>query len=177
MEFGSDLLEKPTHDLNGRKPVIGCFVDDSLGTRIYGPRSGLNNLCILHRHLGVSDHLGPLGCTLIFATQSYKSNIYGISPTIRNNCSSIAIFKTKSNKELMGIAEEMGGFCTPEEFLEYYEMAMNECGCGCKSEHNILFVDTSPYEGNSNFRKNLNTMLYLKTDKDKDKKTLICIQE
>jgi hypothetical protein len=167
LEFGSDLQEKPTHYLNGRKPVIACFVDDALGTRIYGPKSGLNNLCILHRHLGVSEHLGALGITMLFSTQSYRSNVYGISPTIRNNCTSIAIFKTKSNKELMGIAEEIGGFCTVEEFMEYYEMAMNECGCGCKSAHNILFVDTSPYPGNSNFRKNLNKMLYLKGDENK----------
>ena len=158
-EFGEEM-KKPTHYLDGRKPVIACFVDDALGTKIYGNKSGLSNLVILHRHLGVSKALGSaLGITMIFATQSYKSNVYGISPTIRNNCTSIAIFKTKSDKELQGIQEEIAGFCTREEFMNVYEQAMHECGCGCKSDHNILFVDTSPHDGNSNFRKNMNCQI------------------
>jgi hypothetical protein len=161
-EFGEEM-EKPKHYLDGRKPVIACFIDDALGTRIYGNKSGLSNLVILHRHLGVSKALGSaLGITMIFATQSYKSNVYGISPTIRNNCTCIAIFKTKSDKELQGIAEEVAGFCTKDQFMDVYEQAMTECGCGCKSEHNVLFIDTSPHEGNSHFRKNMNTMLYPK---------------
>lgn len=168
-EFGEEMT-KPKHYLDGRKPVIACFVDDALGTKIYGNKSGLSNLVILHRHLGVSKALGlALGITMIFATQSYKSNVYGISPTIRNNCTSIAIFKTKSEKELLGIAEEVAGFCTKEEFMSVYDQAMHECGCGCISDHNILFIDTSPHEGNSNFRKNMNCMLYPKDWSDKKK--------
>jgi hypothetical protein len=148
--------EKPKHYLNGRKPVIACFFDDALGTRIYGPKSGLNNLTILHRHLGVSEYLGALGVTLIFASQSYKSNHYGISPTIRNNCTSIAVFKTKSEKELQGIYEEVAGFCTRDEFQSVYDQAMEGF------EHNILYIHTSPKENNSNFRKNLNEQIYPK---------------
>jgi len=159
-EFGEEM-EKPKHYLDGRKPVIACFIDDALGTKIYGNKSGLSNLVILHRHLGVSRALkSALGITIIFATQSYKSNVYGISPTIRNNCTSLAIFQTKSEKELQGISEEVAGFCTKEEFMNVYEQAMSACGCGCKPEHNILFIDTSPHEGNSHFRKNMNKMLY-----------------
>ena len=158
-EFGEEM-QKPKHYLDGRKPVICCFIDDSLGTKIYGNKSGLSNLVILHRHLGVSKALGSaLGITMIFATQSYKSNVYGISPTIRNNCTSLAVFQTKSEKELLGIAEEVAGFCTKEEFLDVYNQAMTECDCGCKAEHNVLFIDTSAYEGNSNFRKNMNCMI------------------
>jgi hypothetical protein len=165
-------MEKPKHYLNGKKPVIACFTDDALGTRIYGPKSGLNNLCILHRHLGVSEYLGALGITLIFSTQSYRSNHYGISPCIRNNCTSIVIFKTKSEKELQGIYEEVAGFCSREEFQSVYDQAMGGCGCGCvANEHNVLFIDTSPYKGNSNFRQNLNRMLYprVKTIEDTKK--------
>jgi len=159
-EFG-EKMEKPKHYLDGRKPVICCFVDDALGTKIYGNKSGLSNLVILHRHLGVSKALeSALGITMIFATQSYKSNVYGISPTIRNNCTSLAVFQTKSDKELQGIAEEVAGFCTKEEFMDVYEQAMTACGCGCKPEHNVLFIDTSPHEGNSHFRKNMNCMIY-----------------
>lgn len=159
-EFG-EAMEKPKHYLDGRKPVICAFIDDSLGTRIYGNKSGLSNLVILHRHLGVSKALeSALGITMIFATQSYKSNVYGISPTIRNNCTSLAVFQTKSDKELQGIAEEVAGFCTKEEFMDVYNQAMTACGCGCKPEHNVLFIDTSPHEGNSHFRKNMNKMLY-----------------
>jgi hypothetical protein len=166
-EFGENM-EKPKHYLDGRKPVICCFVDDALGTKIYGNKSGLSNLVILHRHLSVSKALeSALGITMIFATQSYKSNVYGISPTIRNNCTSIAIFKTKSEKELLGIAEEVAGFCTKEEFMDVYEQAMTECGCGCKAEHNVLFIDTAPHEGNSHFRKNMNKMLYANSNNEK----------
>lgn len=159
-EFGEEM-EKPKHYLDGRKPVIACFVDDGLGTKIYGNKSGLNNLVILHRHLSVSKALGSaLGITMIFATQSYKSNVYGISPTIRNNCTSLAVFQTKSEKELQGIAEEVAGFCTKDEFMDVYNQAMTACGCGCKPEHNVLFIDTSPHEHNSHFRKNMNKMIY-----------------
>lgn len=162
-EFGEEM-QKPKHYLDGRKPVIACFIDDSLGTKIYSSKSGLSNLVILHRHLGVSKALGSaLGVSMIFATQSYKSNVYGISPTIRNNCTSLAVFQTKSDKELQGIAEEVAGFCTKEEFMDVYNQAMNECGCGCKAEHNVLFIDTSPHEGNSNFRKNMNCMIRPRT--------------
>ena len=158
-EFG-ERMERPKHYLDGRKPVICCFVDDALGTKIYGNKSGLSNLVILHRHLGVSKALqSPLGITMIFAVQSYKSNVYGISPTIRNNCTSLAVFQTKSEKELQGIAEEVAGFCTKEEFMDVYNQAMTACGCGCKPEHNVLFIDTSPHEGNSHFRKNMNCMI------------------
>jgi hypothetical protein len=158
-EFG-ERMEKPKHYLDGRKPVICAFIDDALGTKIYGNKSGLSNLVILHRHLSVSKALeSALGITMIFATQSYKSNVYGISPTIRNNCTSLAVFQTKSDKELQGIAEEVAGFCTKEEFMDVYEQAMTACGCGCKPEHNVLFIDTSPHEGNSHFRKNMNCMI------------------
>ena len=163
-EFGEEM-QKPKHYLDGRKPVICCFIDDSLGTKIYGNKSGLSNLVILHRHLGVSKALGSaLGITMIFATQSYKSNVYGISPTIRNNCTSLAVFQTKSEKELLGIAEEVAGFCTKEEFLDVYNKAMTECDNGCKAEHNVLFIDTSPYDGNSHFRKNMNCMIRPRTN-------------
>jgi len=157
--FG-ERFEKPEHWLNGRKAVIAVFIDDALGTRIYGSKSGLNNLVILHRHLGVSKHKGALGITMFFATQSYKSNVYGISPTIRNNCTSIVIGRTKNMKELEGIADEVGSFCTRSEFMDVYEQAIAECGCGCLSRHNMLFIDTNPHEGNSHFRKNMNKMLY-----------------
>jgi hypothetical protein len=159
--FGDDL-EKPKHWLNGRKGIIACFIDDALGSRIYGSKSGLNNLVILHRHLGVSKHMGALGITMFFATQSYKSNCFGISPTIRNNATSIAIGRTKNIRELEGIADEVGSFCTREEFMDVYNQAMAECGCGCVSRHNILFVDTNPHPKNSHFRKNMNKMLYPK---------------
>ena len=176
-EFGEEM-QKPTHYLHGRKPVICCFVDDALGTKIYGSKSGLSNLVILHRHLGVSKALGSaLGITMIFATQSYKSNVYGISPTIRNNCTSIAVFQTKSDKELQGIAEEVGGFASKDEFMSVYNQAMTECGCGCKAEHNVLFIDTSPHEGNSNFRKNMNCMLYPKVVSDTQKPNEIKIDD
>jgi hypothetical protein len=166
-EFGEEM-KKPQHYLDGRKPVIACFIDDALGTKIYGSKSGLSNLVILHRHLGVSKALGSaLGITMIFATQSYKSNVYGISPTIRNNCTSLCVFQSKNDKELQGIAEEVGGFCTKEEFMDVYNQAMTECGCGCKAAHNVLFIDTSPHEGNSNFRKNMNCMLYPKVTSEK----------
>lgn len=167
LSYFGDELEKPKHWLNGRKAVIACFIDDALGTRIYGSKSGLNNLVILHRHLGVSKHMGALGITMFFATQSYKSNVYGISPTIRNNCTSIAIGRTKNMKELEGIADEVGSFCTREEFMDVYEQAMAECGCGCVSRHNILFIDTNPHEGCSHFRKNMDRMIYPRVGSEK----------
>jgi len=152
--FFGDRFEKPTHYLNGRKPVVALFIDDSLGTRVFSVKSGLNQLCVTHRHLAVSETLGPLGLSVFMATQSYVSNAYGINPTIRNNTTSLVLFQTKNEKELLKIAEEVGGFVTLPDFLDVYEQAMEG------SDHNVLFIDLNPYKGNSFFRKNMNQMLY-----------------
>ena len=152
--FFGDRFEKPTHYLNGRKPVVALFIDDSLGTRVFSVKSGLNQLCVTHRHLAVSETLGPLGLSVFMATQSYVSNAYGINPTIRNNTTSLVLFQTKNEKELLKIAEEVGGFVTLHDFLDVYEQAMEG------SDHNVLFIDLNPYKGNSFFRKNMNQMLY-----------------
>lgn len=152
--FEDRLFEKPTHYLNGRKPVVALFIDDSLGTRVFSSKSGLNQLCVTHRHLAVSETLGPLGLSIFMATQSYVSNAYGINPTIRNNTTSLVLFQTKNEKELLKIAEEVGGFVTLPDFLDVYHQAMEG------SDHNVLFIDLNPYKGNSFFRKNMNQMLY-----------------
>ena len=154
--FFGERFEKPTHYLNGRKPVVALFIDDSLGTRVFGVKSGLNQLCVTHRHLAVSETLGPLGLSIFMATQSYVSNAYGINPTIRNNTTSLVLFQTKNEKELFKIAEEVGGFVTLPDFLNVYEQAMEG------GEHNVLFIDLNPHKGNSFFRKNMNEMLYPK---------------
>ena len=148
-------FEPPSHRWGGRKPCIAILFDDCLGSGIFtkGIRK-LNSLTIYHRHLGQLEKGGSIGASLYFLVQSYKAQSGGISRCIRGNTTSLAIGRTKSDKELEDIAEECGGEVSRETFLKVHNQATRD------TKFDFLFVDFHVKENHpSCFRKNLDTFI------------------
>ena len=156
MEFYKNgTFEPPVHKWNGRQPCIAILFDDCLGSGIFtkGIRK-LNALTIYHRHLGQLQKGGSIGASLYFLVQSYKAQNGGISKCIRGNTTSLAIGRTKSDKELEDIAEECGGEVSKECFMKVHTQATKD------SKFDFLFIDFHKKDDHpSLFRKNLDTFL------------------
>ena len=157
----TDQFEKPEHYLDGKRCHMACVYDDCLGSVLFskGHRK-ITNMAILHRHLGsVSEQGGgALGCSMFYLTQSFKTQTGGIPKAVRNNSTSLIIFKTKSDKELQEIQEEVGGEVSKETFHKIYNYAVAEPHC-------FLFIDLHPKKNHpSKYRKCFNE--YIICDKD-----------
>ena len=98
----TDAFTEPYHWLDGRRPRLCLICDDILGSKLFskGLRK-MNNLAILHRHCGPveAEGGGALGISIFYVTQSYTIQHGGISKCIRNNCTSLILFKTKNERE------------------------------------------------------------------------------
>ena len=155
MFYQNGTFQKPRHKWGGRKPHMAILFDDVMGSLLFtkGIRK-LNKMTIFHRHLGQLEEGGALGCSLYFLVQSYKAQAGGISKTIRNQATTIVLFKTKNDKELQEVQEECSGEISKETFYQIYEQAT-------EGEHNALVIDLH-YKKDihpSGFRKNLDTFL------------------
>lgn len=156
LEFGNDItnFEKPYHKYGGKKPVIAIFFDDCQGSDVFKSSGKLSNMVIKHRHLGKT-HDGALGCSLLFATQSYTSNSMGLPKSIRTNLTHMLVFKNKNINELRAIAAECAGEVDEEEFFKLYDMAI-------RSQHDFLFIDFAKKDEHpSMFRRNFDEWLVL----------------
>ena len=140
----------PTHTWNGRRPKIACFVDDAQSTQIFRNRRFLN-LVTRHRHLGsMPDDEPSIGLSLFIAVQNYTASGGGLPKAIRGNCTHLALWKTKSDKELKQVSEELSGEVSSAKFLEIYNYCM-ESG----EPYPMMFVDMHPKkEHPSQFRLN-----------------------
>jgi hypothetical protein len=151
----TNQFEKPTHRWNFRRPRMAVMFDDCIGSGIYTKGiKKLNNMVTLHRHIGQFDEGGALGISLFFLIQSYKCSTGGLSKCIRNNVTSICLFKTKSEKELEEIAEEVSGEIDKKTFYKLYNYATDE-------PHSFLFIDLHYKKGihPSGFRKRFDQFL------------------
>lgn len=146
-------LEPPTHRWGGRAPVVGVIFDDIQGSQLLSKPRKINQLVIFHRHLGQLAAGGSIGASLYFLVQSYKSQVGGLTRTIRNQATSMILFRTKNEKELQEISEEMSGEIAPATFLKVYERATQEA-------HSFMLVDLHKKPNHpSPFRKNLNEFI------------------
>lgn len=153
--FDGDGFKAPEHRWKGRRPVIMVWFDDVMGSDIMSGRGArkLSSLCIKHRHLGALQEGGAIGISLIFNMQSYKSAQGGIPKALRGNLTLLLLGKTKSEKELLEIAEEFGSEIGVPQFLELYKQATDE-------QHSFLMIDLHPKSGHpSMFRKNLSEFI------------------
>jgi hypothetical protein len=153
--YKNGSFEPPTHKYNGRKPCIAVLFDDCLGSMLFtkGIRK-LNQMTIFHRHIGQLKDGGALGCSLFFLSQSFRCSVGGVSKTIRGNTTSLAIGRTKSEKELDEVAEEVGAEVSKDKFLELHKKATGE------DKYSYLFIDFSKKDEHpSMFRKNLDVFL------------------
>ena len=148
-------FEPPKHRWNGRKPIIGVFVDDAQNSKIMGAK--LSNLAIKHRHIGAfKDGSRALGISLFIAVQNYVSSNNGLPKAIRGNVSHIALWKTGNKKELELLAHEQSGNLPETKFYEAYNYVFDEKA----NKHDFLFIDLAPKNGSSvEFRKNYNIRL------------------
>jgi hypothetical protein len=153
--YGEDQFEPPKHRWNGRKPRIACFLDDCLGSMIYSKPRKLNALATYSRHIGQMPEGGSIGISLFFAIQSFKCKTGGLTPTIKNQCTNIILFKTKDAKELKDIAESVGGEVDEDIFMKVYDKAI-----GDGKNHEFLFIDLhKKKEHPSCFRQRFDTFI------------------
>lgn len=133
---GINDFVKPKHRWNGRKPRIAVLFDDMLGSMMYSKPRKINALATYSRHLGGLEEGGSIGVSLFFLIQSFKCQTGGLNKVIRNQATSMIIFKTKDDQELKDIGESVGGEISKEQFIKVYEEAI-----GDGSGHPFLFID------------------------------------
>jgi len=146
-----DGFAPPDHKWGGKEPVMGLIVDDAQGSSLFRSRK-YQNFVIRHRHLGQFKKGGALGCSIFTCVQNYTAQ-NGVPRAIRNNITTMALFKSKDAKELDQVSKEMSGEVSPEQFLQVYNMAI-------KDPHDFLFIDLHPKDEHlSQFRRNYETYL------------------
>lgn len=158
---GINDFVKPKHRWNGRKPRIAVLFDDMLGSMMYSKPRKVNALATYSRHLGGLEEGGSIGVSLFFLIQSFKCQTGGLNKVIRNQATSMIIFKTKDDQELKDIGESVGGEISKERFVDVYNEAI-----GDGSGHPFLFIDLHKKpEQPSMFRRRFDQ--YILVDKEK----------
>ncbi|MAO22225.1 MAG: hypothetical protein CMJ25_15870 [Phycisphaerae bacterium] len=138
LQFFSDEghFQKPTHRWNGEKVRIACIFDDMLGSGIYSRPRKLNGLSTYSRHVGSLKEGGAIGVSLFFMIQSFKCQTGGLNKVIRNQCTSMLLFKTKDKQEMKDVAESVSGEIDEELFNKVYDTAI-----GDGTDYPFLFID------------------------------------
>jgi hypothetical protein len=126
----------PKHRWGGRKPRIAVLFDDMLGSMMYSKPRKINALATYSRHLGGLKEGGSIGVSLFFLIQSFKCAVGGLNKVIRNQCTSLIMFKSKDLAEINDIADSCGGEISKDQFIKVYEEAIGD-GTG----YPFLFVD------------------------------------
>ena len=141
--------------LQGKPPVLFCFIDDAQGSKLLSTNKKMLQLALRHRHLGQfpAPRGGAVGMSLLVATQTFKSN-FGLNTAIRNNATSMIQFVCKDLSEIKQVAEAFSGEIDTDKFMELYEEATNE-------DHSFLFIDLHYKKGiqPSGFRKRFDQYL------------------
>ena len=138
LQFFSDEgnFIKPTHRWNGEKPRIAVIFDDMLGSGIYSRPRKLNGLSTYSRHVGSLKEGGAIGVSLFFMIQSFKCQTGGLNKVIRNQCTTMLLFKTKDRQEMKDVAESVSGEIGEDVFNRVYDTAI-----GDGSNYPFLFID------------------------------------
>lgn len=138
LQFFSDEgnFIKPVHRWNGEKPRIAVIFDDMLGSGIYSRPRKLNGLSTYSRHVGQLKLGGAIGVSLFFMIQSFKCQTGGLNKVIRNQCTTMLLFKTKDRQEMKDVAESVSGEISEDIFNRVYDTAI-----GDGSNYPFLFID------------------------------------
>ena len=158
LQFFNDednMFLKPTHRWNGEKPKIAVMIDDAMGSMLYAKPRKLNGLATYSRHLGQLREGGAIGCSLFFLIQSFKAQTGGLSKVIRNQATSMILFRTKDANELEDVAESVAGEIDKETFYKIYDKAI-----GDGNNYEFLFIDFHPKPNQSMFRQRFDIFLY-----------------
>lgn len=148
----------PKHRWGGRPPCIVIYFDDILGSQLMigkGARE-IARICLYHRHLGgFTDpkEPGAIGASLLFNAQAWKTSVGGLPKALRNNLTLMLLFKTKSERELAEIAEEVSGEVSEKTFYQVYNQAMQQ-------PFDFLMIDLHKKDNHpSGFRRNFNEFI------------------
>jgi len=161
--FDNDFV-KPKHRWKGQKPRIAVLFDDMLGSMIYSKPRKINALSTYSRHLGQLEEGGSIGVSLFFLIQSFKCQTGGLNRVIRNQCTSMIIFRTKDNQELDDIADSCGGEISKDKFIQVYDYAIETGG-----SHPFLFIDLHKKDNHpSMFRVNFDKFIIVDELNKKD---------
>ena len=126
-----------------RAPRAFWLIDDTMGTELMNPKSGLLNACIKHRHF-----FGGVGVSIAILTQSYCS-VGGLPRPIRENASLLALGKCKDDNQLEKIHQEIGADIDLTNFDKLFKYATD-------APHSFLVIDFSPKKPEYTYRKNWN---------------------
>jgi hypothetical protein len=153
--FNDRDFMKPTHRWNGEKPRIAVVFDDCLGSGLYSKPRKLNALSTYSRHVGQLTEGGSIGVSLFFLIQSFKAQTGGLNKVIRNQCTSLLLFKTKDKAELIDVAESVAGEIDTDTFMKVYDEAIQD-----GNQHQFLSIDLHRKPSHpSMFRRRFNEFL------------------
>ena len=148
-------FQKPEHKWNGLKPRIAVIFDDMLGSGIYSRPRKLNGLSTYSRHVGQMKIGGAIGVSLFFLVQSFKCQTGGLNKVIRNQCTSMLLFKTKDKQEMKDVADSVSGEIDEELFNKVYDTAI-----GDGTDYPFLYIDLhKKKEHPSCFRRRFDTFI------------------
>ena len=149
--FNLDVFQQPPkHKYNGKRPVLGLFIDDSQATKLFNS-AAFQNMVLKHRHIG-----DGLGISIFMAVQTYSAQTGGMPKALRENCTHLLLFRTKSQPVLKQIAEEND--LSEDQFMPLYEYATGS------DDHDFLFIDFNPKTHDRKFRKNFNQYIVVPKD-------------
>ena len=155
MSTNSFRMPEPKYECykQGRPPVLALYMDDCMCSKAFSDRK-LASMVIKHRHLGQLPTGGAVGLTLAFTIQSYKATA-GLPKCIRNQATSICVFRTRDLSEVKAIQESFGGEVDEDAFYALYKEATE------KSLHDFLFIDIGKLKPSqpSMFRRNFDEYL------------------
>lgn len=156
--YDNDVLEEPpVHRYGGKLPVLALFIDDAQSTPLFSSRKFLN-MCIRHRHIGSSEET-RMGLSVFICVQNYTAQHGGIPKAIRDNVTTMMLYKTRSAAVLKTIMEDISDSITDEEFDDVYNRA-------CVDKHDFLFIDWEPKR--HRFRRNFDEYLPVASDPTDD---------
>ena len=165
--FMQKFMKKPEHKWNFRRPCIFIFFDDNFGSQLMMGRGArkIAEISIRHRHLGQMsprNGSGAIGASLLYAMQSYKSNLGGLPKAIRGNLTLLAVGKLHNEKDLNAISEEVAGEIAPSIFKRLHAQATRE-------KYSFLTIDFHPKSNHlSPYRRNLDTFIIVPENQKDD---------
>ena len=151
--FSNGDFVPPKHKWGGKPPMCALLLDDCMGSMLYSKPRRLNQFTIYHRHIGQFEKGGAVGCSMFFLIQSFKSQVGGLTKTIRNQTTCMLFFKSQNDKELDDVAESVSGEVPKETFEKVYELAIQD-------PHDFLLIDLHKKKQHpSMFRRNFDEFL------------------
>ena len=152
-----DILEKPKPKYSAhRPPICHVIIDDCVGSPLFNvsTKSPLVNFLLRHHHVAEG-----MGCSVWLCAQCYIAAQGGLPRSLRENVTSICLFKTKDKKTITKMCDELANTIEPEIFMKAYEAATKE-------KYSFLLVDFSCKTPDHQFRIGWDTLLLFDENKN-----------